>query len=211
MVQPRIHLLDQHVANQIAAGEVVERPASIVKELVENSLDAHATDILVEVEKGGIRRIKVSDDGSGIEPEDLQLAVQRHATSKIQTADDLASVSTMGFRGEALASIAAVSKLTLASRTLEAKSAWQLALHGSNEVDFSPTSRNSGTTVDVTDLFFNTPVRNWPCRQLCAGTCNHASRLFFSINQRRSRCREITCGRSFPRTSCSSPRYLVHG
>lgn len=159
MVQPRIHLLDQHVANQIAAGEVVERPASIVKELVENSLDASATDILIDVERGGIRRIKVSDNGSGIEPDDLQLAVQRHATSKIQTADDLASVSTMGFRGEALASIAAVSKMTIASRTLEAKSAWQLVLHGSKEVDFSPTTRNSGTTVDVTDLFFNTPVR----------------------------------------------------
>ena len=159
MVQPRIHLLDQHVANQIAAGEVVERPASIVKELVENSLDSNATDILIEVERGGIRRIKVSDNGSGIEPDDLQLAVQRHSTSKIQTADDLASVSTMGFRGEALASIAAVSKLTIASRTLEAMSAWQLAVHGSKEVDFSPTTRNSGTTVDVTDLFFNTPVR----------------------------------------------------
>lgn len=159
MGQSRIHLLDQHVANQIAAGEVVERPASIVKELIENSLDANATDILVEVEKGGIRRIRVSDNGSGIEPDDLQLAVQRHATSKIQTADDLAAVSTMGFRGEALASIAAVSKLTLVSRTVDAKSAWQLAVHGSAEVEFSPTTRNSGTTVDVTDLFFNTPVR----------------------------------------------------
>ena len=159
MVQSRIHLLEQHVANQIAAGEVVERPASIVKELIENSLDAHATDILVEVEKGGIRRIRVSDNGSGIEPDDLKLAVQRHATSKIQTADDLASVSTMGFRGEALASIAAVSKLSLVSRIANAKSAWQLTLQGSVEVDFSPTNRNSGTTVDVTDLFYNTPVR----------------------------------------------------
>ncbi|MXZ45235.1 MAG: DNA mismatch repair endonuclease MutL [Gammaproteobacteria bacterium] len=159
MRHSRIHLLDQHVANQIAAGEVVERPASIVKELIENSLDANATDILIEVEKGGIRRIRVSDNGSGIEPDDLQLAVQRHATSKIQTADDLAAVSTMGFRGEALASIAAVSKLTLVSRTAEAKSAWQLAVHGSEEVDFNPSTRNSGTTVDVTDLFFNTPVR----------------------------------------------------
>ena len=159
MVHTRIHLLDQHVANQIAAGEVVERPSSIVKELVENSLDADATDIHIEVEKGGIRRIKVSDNGSGIESADLRLAVQRHATSKIQTADDLASVNTMGFRGEALASIAAVSKLTLVSRTLEEKSAWQIAVSGSEEVDFSPTTRNAGTTVDVTDLFFNTPVR----------------------------------------------------
>ena len=159
MVQSRIHLLDQHVANQIAAGEVVERPASIVKELIENSLDANATDILVEVEKGGIRRIKVSDNGSGIEPDDLRLAVQPHATSKIQTADDLASVTTMGFRGEALASITAVSKLSLVSRQAEAETAWQLALEGSVEVDFSPTTRNRGTTVDVTDLFYNTPVR----------------------------------------------------
>ena len=159
MVRSRIHLLDEHVANQIAAGEVVERPASIVKELLENSLDANATDILVEVEKGGIRRIRVSDNGTGIESDDIRLAVQRHATSKIETADDLASVATMGFRGEALASIAAVSKFTLVSRTTEAQSAWQLALDGSVEVDFSPTARNRGTTVDVTDLFYNTPVR----------------------------------------------------
>ena len=159
MVHTRIQLLDQHVANQISAGEVVERPSSIVKELIENSLDANATDIQIEVEKGGIRRIKVSDNGLGINSDDLRLAVQRHATSKIQTADDLASVDTLGFRGEALASIAAVSKLTMVSRTLDAKSAWQLVVEGSKEVDFSPTARNAGTSVDVTDLFFNTPVR----------------------------------------------------
>lgn len=159
MAQSRIYLLDHHVANQIAAGEVVERPASIVKELIENSLDADATDIRIEVEKGGIRRTRVSDNGTGIESEDLRLAVQRHATSKIESADDLTSVATMGFRGEALASIAAVSKLTLVSRTAESSSAWQLALEGGSELDFSPTARDRGTTIDVTDLFYNTPVR----------------------------------------------------
>ena len=159
MAHSRIRRLDERVANQIAAGEVVERPASIVKELVENSLDANATNILIQVEAGAIRRIRITDDGDGIEPEDLRLAVQRHATSKIDSADDLVAVSTMGFRGEALASIAAVSKMEISSRTANAKSAWLLRVEGGKEVAFEPTAGTQGTTVDVTDLFYNTPVR----------------------------------------------------
>ena len=159
MVKPRIRRLDERVANQIAAGEVVERPFSIVKELVENSLDAHATNILVEVEAGALRRVRVSDDGDGIEPDDLRLAVQRHATSKIGSADDLVAVATMGFRGEALASIAAVSKMEITSRTREAASAWTLRVEGGREASFNPSSGTKGTTINVTDLFYNTPVR----------------------------------------------------
>ncbi len=159
MVKPRIRQLDERVANQIAAGEVVERPFSIVKELVENSLDAHASNILVEVEAGALRRVRVSDDGDGIESDDLRLAVQRHATSKIGTAEDLVAVSTMGFRGEALASIAAVSKMEITSRTANAESAWALRVEGGKEVSFEPSSGTQGTTINVTDLFYNTPVR----------------------------------------------------
>ncbi len=159
MAQPRIRLLDQHVANQISAGEVVERPSSIVKEVVENSIDADSTMIRVEVEKGGLRRIRVTDDGSGIASDDLKLAVQRHATSKISTAEDLSVINTMGFRGEALASIAAVSKLEINSRIANADSAWKLTVEGGKQKDFSPAVRDQGTTVDVVDLFYNTPVR----------------------------------------------------
>lgn len=159
MSSARIHRLNEHVANQIAAGEVVERPASIVKELLENSIDARATSIRIQVERGGLRCIRVADNGFGINQEDLRLAVQRHATSKIQSADDLASVETMGFRGEALASIAAVSKLEIVAKTDLAKTAWKLRVEGSNEVEYAPTSRTRGTTVEVTDLFYNAPVR----------------------------------------------------
>lgn len=159
MTHPRIHRLDERVANQIAAGEVVERPASIVKELIENSLDAHATDILIQVEAGALRRIRVSDNGYGIAPDDMRLSVQRHATSKISSADDLVAVATMGFRGEALASIAAVSKLEIVSRTEGSESGWALRVEGGSEVSFEPVGGTRGTQVEVTDLFFNTPVR----------------------------------------------------
>ena len=155
----RIHRLDQVVADQIAAGEVVERPASIVKELVENSLDAGATSIDIGVEEGGVRQIIVSDNGAGIAKEDLPLAAQRHATSKIRDAKDIEHVATMGFRGEALASVAAVAKLDICSRSQDESNAWTLRLEGGKEVHFRPQGRPTGTTVEVSDLFFNTPAR----------------------------------------------------
>lgn len=154
-----IHRLDQVVADQIAAGEVIERPASIVKELLENSLDAGATHIDVLCENAGIKRICVSDNGYGMDKDDLPLAVERHATSKIESAEDLTEVVTMGFRGEALASVAAVAKLDVTSRTSDAASAWTLRLEGGRDVHFRPTGRAVGTTVDVNELFYNTPAR----------------------------------------------------
>ena len=155
----RIHRLEQVVADQIAAGEVIERPASIVKELVENSLDADATQIEIGIEEGGVRKIVVSDNGTGIAKDDLHLAVQRHATSKIRDAQDIEQVVTMGFRGEALASVAAVAKLDICSRPEDASSAWTLRLEGGTEVHFNPQGRPPGTTVEVSDLFYNTPAR----------------------------------------------------
>lgn len=155
----RIARLDEKVANQIAAGEVVERPASIVKELVENSLDAKASSVDISLEVGGVRKIRVVDNGSGIHKDDLRLAVQRHATSKIREADDLTRVATMGFRGEALASIGAVSKLEMISKTADASSAWRIRVEGSREEQFSPAPHPVGTSVEVLDLFYNTPAR----------------------------------------------------
>ena len=155
----RIQTLEPRVANQIAAGEVVERPASLVKELIENSIDADATQIEILVENGGIKRVHISDDGVGIHPDDMRMAVQRHATSKIRRADDLSRISTLGFRGEALASIAAVAKLQISSRFAGETSAWQLNVDGGTETRFSPVAHPVGTTVDVSDLFYNTPAR----------------------------------------------------
>ena len=155
----QIRRLDPVVADQIAAGEVVERPASIVKELIENSLDAGATRIDIAVEDGGVRTIAVLDNGAGIAHEDLPLAVARHATSKIQAAEDLACVATMGFRGEALASVAAVSKLEISSKPTNAPSGWSIRVEGGHEVQSRPTGRAAGTSVEVADLFFNTPAR----------------------------------------------------
>jgi len=155
-----IRLLPPILANQIAAGEVVERPASVVKELVENSLDAGATKIEVDIVQGGAKLIRVRDNGSGIPREDLPLALRRHATSKISTADDLSAITTMGFRGEALASASAVSRLTLTSRTEGQKEAWQVFAEGSEqEAVIKPASHPVGTTVEVKDLFFNVPAR----------------------------------------------------
>lgn len=155
-----IRLLPPILANQIAAGEVVERPASVVKELVENSLDAGATKIEVDIVQGGAKLIRVRDNGSGIPREELPLALRRHATSKISTADDLNAITTMGFRGEALASAAAVSRLTLTSRTEGQKEAWQVFAEGSEqEAVIKPASHPVGTTVEVKDLFFNVPAR----------------------------------------------------
>jgi DNA mismatch repair protein MutL len=157
---PRIHLLSPRLANQIAAGEVVERPANIVKELVENALDAGAIRIDVDAEQGGIKLLRVRDDGGGIEKDDLPLALSRHATSKIVSLDDLEAVMTMGFRGEALASISSVSRLTLLSRHHEADEAWQVTAEGRDMLtSVAPAAHPQGTTVEVRDLFFNTPAR----------------------------------------------------
>ncbi|MEC8443691.1 MAG: DNA mismatch repair endonuclease MutL [Pseudomonadota bacterium] len=156
----RIHLLSPRLANQIAAGEVVERPANIVKELVENSMDAGATQIDVEAEQGGVKLLRVRDNGHGIAKDDLALALSRHATSKITTLDDLEAVGTMGFRGEALASISSVSRLTLSSRQEGADEAWQVMAEGRDmQADIRPAAHPVGTTVEARDLFFNTPAR----------------------------------------------------
>jgi len=156
----RIHTLSARLANQIAAGEVVERPASVVKELLENSLDAGARKIQISVEAGGVKRIQVRDDGFGIDKEDLPLSLSRHATSKIDSLDDLEAVATLGFRGEALASISSVSRLQLSSKTEVADQGWQVISEGRDmEARLSPVAHNRGTTVDVRDLFFNTPAR----------------------------------------------------
>lgn len=155
-----IQLLPTQLANQIAAGEVVERPASVVKELVENSLDAGANEITIEVEKGGSRRILIRDNGKGIPEQELTLALSRHATSKISTLDDLEAIISLGFRGEALASISSVSRLRLVSRTAEQDSAFSAFCEGRDmAVTVEPAAHPIGTSIDVEDLFFNTPAR----------------------------------------------------
>ncbi|WP_456405184.1 DNA mismatch repair endonuclease MutL [Thiolapillus sp.] len=152
----RIHALPSQLINQIAAGEVVERPASVIKELVENSLDADARLVDVDVVQGGIKRMRVRDDGLGMPKDDLALALSRHATSKVASLEDLEGIRSMGFRGEALPSIASVSRLVLTSRERGADQAWSLAGEDSASI---PAAHPEGTTVDVQDLFFNTPAR----------------------------------------------------
>ncbi|UTV27542.1 DNA mismatch repair endonuclease MutL [Photobacterium atrarenae] len=155
-----IQILPARLANQIAAGEVVERPASVVKELVENSLDAGATRIEIDIDKGGSRTIRIRDNGKGIPKDELQLALSRHATSKIATLDDLEAIASLGFRGEALASISSVSRLTLTSRTAAQEEAWAAYAEGREmEVTLKPAAHPVGTTLEVLDLFFNTPAR----------------------------------------------------
>ena len=158
----RINLLDQKLANQIAAGEVVERPASIVKELIENSLDARANKITVEVEQGGVKLIRIQDDGRGILKQDLALALHRHATSKIKKIGDLENINSLGFRGEALASISSVSRVSLLSKAREGEydAGWQIDVEGNiAHKSLVPVSHAEGTTIEVRDLFFNTPAR----------------------------------------------------
>ncbi|MEH6444035.1 MAG: DNA mismatch repair endonuclease MutL [Oceanospirillaceae bacterium] len=156
----RIQLLSPRLANQIAAGEVVERPASVVKELMENSLDAGATKLELDIEQGGLKLIRIRDNGQGIEKDDLALSLSRHATSKIKELADLEAVGSLGFRGEALASISSVSRLTLTSRRVGAEAAWSVCAEGRDMVtQITPSSHPQGTTVEMRDLFFNTPAR----------------------------------------------------
>ncbi|WP_347331818.1 DNA mismatch repair endonuclease MutL [Marinimicrobium locisalis] len=156
----KIQLLNPRLANQIAAGEVVERPSSVIKELLENSLDAGASRVEIDVEDGGIKLMRVRDNGGGIAKDDLPLSLSRHATSKIRELDDLEAVSTLGFRGEALASISSVARLALTSNTNDEGAAWQVSAEGRDmQAELAPAAHPKGTTVEVRDLFFNTPAR----------------------------------------------------
>lgn len=175
MISPansRIHRLSDQLANQIAAGEVVERPGAALKELVENSLDAGATQVRVHIKGCGIELLEVADDGSGIHAGDLPLALDRHATSKIAKPEDLFEINSWGFRGEALASIAAVSRFSIASRRAEASTARELVLEGGKIIDDRSIARGVGTTVKVQDLFFNTPARKKFLKSAGAETAN---------------------------------------
>ena len=154
-----IHLLPDHLISQIAAGEVVERPASALKELLENSLDAGADEVTVMLLQGGVKQLRVADNGHGIAPDELTLALTRHATSKIASLDDLERVASLGFRGEALASIASVSRTSIASRIQGERHAWRIAAEGGNLTPREPAALDVGTVIEVNDLYYNTPAR----------------------------------------------------
>lgn len=154
-----IVLLDDLTINKIAAGEVVERPASVVKEMVENSIDAGATNISIEIQNGGISYIRITDNGKGIAPDDMEMAFERHATSKIRNASDLNYIKSMGFRGEALASIAAIANVEMISKTKIANTGNKIVVEAGNVLSFEEIGCPVGTTITVKNLFFNTPVR----------------------------------------------------
>ena len=155
----KIVLLDELTINQIAAGEVIERPASVIKEMVENSIDAGADKITVEIRNGGISYIKITDNGSGIAKDDLEIAFERHATSKIRNASDLDTVTSMGFRGEALASIAAIANVELVSKTKEQDVGYKIVVEAGNVLEKEEVGCQVGTSITANNLFFNTPVR----------------------------------------------------
>jgi len=160
MIANRIHSLDPRLINQIAAGEIIERPASMLKELIENSLDAGATSIDIEVENAGVKRLKITDNGHGILKQDLAMALSRHATSKIENLTDLEQIATLGFRGEALPSIASVTRMTIQSKELKSDQAWMVSSDGNNQTtDPKPIAHPVGTSIETRDLFYNTPAR----------------------------------------------------
>ena len=154
-----IVLLDDLTINKIAAGEVIERPASVIKEMVENSIDAGATNITVEIKNGGISYIRITDNGKGIPEDDMEMSFERHATSKIRSADDLNVVTSMGFRGEALASIAAIAKVEMVSKTENQQNGYKVVIEGGNILEKTEVGCPVGTSITVTNLFYNTPVR----------------------------------------------------
>ena len=155
----KIVLLDELTINQIAAGEVIERPASVVKEMVENSIDAGATNIYIDVKDGGITSIRIADNGKGIAADDMEMAFERHATSKIRTAEDLNTVKSMGFRGEALASVASIANVEMISKTEDEEFGQKLVIEAGNILEKGEVGAGIGTTITVRNLFFNTPVR----------------------------------------------------
>src|SRR5947199_5165435 len=155
----KIRVLPDHISNLIAAGEVVERPASVAKELVENAIDAGATRVVIDIEAGGRRLLKLTDDGEGMTRDDAVLAFERHATSKISKGEDLSAIGTLGFRGEALASIASVARVELITRTEEAAAGTRVVIEGGRMRDVKDAAHPRGTTIGVRDLFFNTPAR----------------------------------------------------
>ncbi len=154
-----IVVLDELTINKIAAGEVIERPASVIKEMIENSIDAEAKNINIEIKNGGVSYIRITDDGKGIEKEDLELSFERHATSKIRTAEDLNEIKSMGFRGEALASIAAIAKVEMKSKTKTAEIGNRILVEGGSVIELEECGCPNGTTITVENLFYNTPVR----------------------------------------------------
>ena len=156
---PKIRLLDQATVNKIAAGEVIERPYSIVKEMVENAIDAGATKVTIQIQDGGISLIRITDNGCGIEPTEVRAAFLRHSTSKIRKVEDLLSSTSLGFRGEALASIAAVSRTEMVTRTAASGTGVRYVIEGGEEKLFEETACPVGTSIRVENLFYNTPVR----------------------------------------------------